>query len=73
MTEIHGKYADAKVYADIIDSASEGQIKALCDMPHVAESKIRIMPDLRSKNAEEWIIIWHMAWWILGELCIRKK
>lgn len=48
MTEIHGKYADAKVYADIIDSASEGQIKALCDMPHVAESKIRIMPDVHA-------------------------
>lgn len=48
MTEIHGKYADARVYADIIDSASEGQIKALCDMPHVVGSKICIMPDVHA-------------------------
>lgn len=48
MTEIHGKYADARVYADIIDSASEGQIKALCDMSHVVGSKICIMPDVHA-------------------------
>lgn len=55
MTEIHGKYADARVYADIIDSASEGQIKALCDMPHVVGSKICIMPDVHAgKGCNSW-------------------
>ena len=48
MTEITGKYASAKVFAGELDKNAEGQIKAMCDQPFAAGSKIRIMPDVHA-------------------------
>ena len=46
MITISGTYATAKIYTDVLEPSAEGQIKALCDQPFVAGSKIRIMPDV---------------------------
>lgn len=48
MIEIHGAYATAQVFTDEIEPSAEGQIKALCDQPFAAGSKIRIMPDVHA-------------------------
>ncbi len=48
MIEINGKYASAKVFTDNLESSAEGQIKAMCDQPFSAGSKIRIMPDVHA-------------------------
>lgn len=48
MIVIKGKYACASVYADSIDSAAEGQIKALCGLKYSDGCKIRIMPDVHA-------------------------
>ena len=48
MIEIQGKYNTAKVYADVLESSAEGQIRALCDQPLVQGSRIRIMPDVHA-------------------------
>ena len=48
MITIPGTYATAKVYTDVIEPSAEGQIRALCDQPFAAGSKIRIMPDVHT-------------------------
>jgi RNA-splicing ligase RtcB len=48
MIEITGKYATAIVYTSILDEMSEQQILTLCDQPFVADSKIRLMPDVHA-------------------------
>ena len=48
MIEIIGAYANAIVYTDEIEDSAAGQIKALCDQPFAAGSKIRIMPDVHT-------------------------
>ena len=48
MITIPGTYATAKIYTDVIEPSAEGQIKALCDQPFAAGSKIRIMPDVHT-------------------------
>lgn len=48
MIEIKGVYTDAKVYTGELEVSAEGQIKALCDQPFAAGSKIRIMPDVHA-------------------------
>lgn len=48
MIEINGKYASAKIYTDNLEPSAEGQIKAMCDQPFTAGSKIRIMPDVHA-------------------------
>ena len=48
MIELTGAYATAKVYTDFIEPSAEGQIRALCDQPFGAGSKIRIMPDVHT-------------------------
>lgn len=45
MFVIGGKYAQAKVFTDSLESGAIGQLTALCNQPFVADSKIRIMPD----------------------------
>lgn len=46
MIKINGKYTNAVIYTDTLDSGSEGLIKALCDSVIAENSKIRIMPDV---------------------------
>ena len=48
MIELTGTYAIAKIYTDVLEPSAEGQIKALCDQPFAAGSKIRIMPDVHT-------------------------
>lgn len=45
MLEIRGDCNTAKVFAAELDAAAEGQIRALCDLPYLQNSRIRIMPD----------------------------
>lgn len=46
MIKIAGDYAEAIIYTDMLDSGSEGLIKALCNSVLAEESKIRVMPDV---------------------------
>lgn len=48
MIEVTGRYNTAKVFTDKIEPSAEGLIKAFCDQPHSAGSKIRIMPDVHA-------------------------
>ncbi len=48
MLEIKGKYATAKIFAEIVDEGALAQIQTLCDQPVSAGSKIRIMPDVHA-------------------------
>lgn len=48
MIEIKGAYANAVVFADALEASAAGQIKAFCDQPVSAGSKIRIMPDVHA-------------------------
>lgn len=48
MIEIKGTYGEAKVFTNELDSSASGQIKALCEQPFIAGSKIRIMPDVHA-------------------------
>lgn len=45
MFEINGKYTNAKVFTDIVDSGAIGHIQALCNQPCMDGNKVRIMPD----------------------------
>lgn len=45
MIELNGKYNIAKIYTDIIDNDTIGQIIALCNLEVYKSSKIRIMSD----------------------------
>lgn len=46
MIKIKGNFAEAIVYSDVLDSGSEGLIKALCNSVIAENNKIRIMPDV---------------------------
>ena len=48
MIEIKGTYANAVVFADALEASAASQIKAFCDQPISAGSKIRIMPDVHA-------------------------
>jgi RNA-splicing ligase RtcB len=46
--EIKGAYNAAVAYTDRLEEKAEAQIKAMCDQPHFAGLKIRIMPDVHA-------------------------
>ena len=46
MININGKYTDAVIYTDTLDSGSDGLIRALCDSVISKGSKICVMPDV---------------------------
>lgn len=48
MIEIKGKYNNAIVYTENIESGAVTQIETLCNQEFVKSSKIRIMPDVHS-------------------------
>ena len=48
MIEIHGNYGYAKVFTDALETSAGGLIRAFCDQPFSADSKIRIMPDVHA-------------------------
>ena len=43
--DITGAHATARVFAAELESSAHGQIRALCDQPFTAGSRIRVMPD----------------------------
>lgn len=48
MIELNGKYGTAKVFADMVDSASISQIIELLNQPFAANSRVRMMPDVHA-------------------------
>lgn len=48
MQEIRGKYASAKIYADVVEQAALDQIQTLCDQPFAEGSHIAVMPDVHA-------------------------
>jgi RNA-splicing ligase RtcB len=48
MIEIAGKYNISKVFTTSLDDYSREQIERLCNQPFVAESTIRLMPDVHA-------------------------
>ena len=42
---VKGKYNEAVIYAEHVDSATIGQIIEMCNQPFIAGKRIRIMPD----------------------------
>ena len=48
MIELQGKYANAKVFTDVVDSASIGQVIALLNQPYASGSQVRMMPDIHA-------------------------
>lgn len=48
MIELNGKYSSAKVFTDVIDSASVSQIIELCSQEFTVGQRIRMMPDVHA-------------------------
>lgn len=48
MIEIKGKYNEAKIFTDVVDSASIAQVQELCNQEFTAGSRIRLMPDIHA-------------------------
>lgn len=48
MFELKGKYAEAKVFTDIVDEESISQVTTLLNQPFVEGSRIRMMPDIHA-------------------------
>lgn len=48
MIELNGKYNTAKVFTDVIDSASVSQIIEFCSQEFTVGEKIRMMPDVHA-------------------------
>lgn len=48
MIELQGKYNTAKVFTDVVDSASIAQVIELCNQEFAVGSRIRLMPDIHA-------------------------
>ena len=48
MIRIHGAHNDAVCYTDALEENAAAQIRAVCDQPAFAGSRIRIMPDVHA-------------------------
>lgn len=48
MIELRGKYGEAKVYTDVVDSESISQVINLLNQPYVEGSRVRMMPDIHA-------------------------
>ena len=48
MIEIRGKYNEAKIFTNVVDSASIAQVQELCNQEFTAGSRIRLMPDIHA-------------------------
>lgn len=48
MIEVNGKYANAKVYTDVVDDESIRQVTELLNQTYVGGSRIRMMPDIHA-------------------------
>ena len=48
MIEVKGKYNTAKIFTDVVDESSIAQVISLCNQEFVADSRIRMMPDIHA-------------------------
>ena len=48
MIEMKGKYNEAKIFTDVVDSASIAQVQELCNQEFTSGSRIRLMPDIHA-------------------------
>lgn len=48
MLSLRGKYAEAKVFTDVVDQDSISQVIGLLNQPYVEGSRIRMMPDIHA-------------------------
>lgn len=48
MIELRGKYAEAKVFTDVVDQESISQVIGLLNQPYAEGSRIRMMPDIHA-------------------------
>lgn len=48
MIELKGKYGEAKVFTDTVDSESISQVIGLLNQPYSKDSRIRMMPDVHA-------------------------
>ena len=48
MITLQGTYNTAVIYTDMLESAAEGQIRAMLEQPFCVNSRIRIMPDVHA-------------------------
>ena len=48
MIELKGKFAEAKVFTDVVDQASISQVINLLNQPYMAGSCVRMMPDIHA-------------------------
>ena len=48
MIEVQGKYNNAKIFTDVVDSTSIAQVIELCNQEFTAGSRIRMMPDIHA-------------------------
>lgn len=48
MIELEGKFGNAKVFTDVVDSGAIGQVIALLNQPYVEGSRVRLMPDIHA-------------------------
>lgn len=48
MIELRGKFGEAKVYTDVVDSESISQVISLLNQPYIEGSRVRMMPDIHA-------------------------
>ena len=48
MIELRGKYAEAKVFTDVVDQESICQVISLLNQPYAQGSRVRMMPDIHA-------------------------
>ena len=48
MIELRGKYAEAKVFTEIVDQESISQVISLLNQPYARDSRVRMMPDIHA-------------------------
>lgn len=48
MKTIKGKYNEAKIFTDVVEETALQQVKKMCDLEFLKDSKIRMMPDIHA-------------------------
>lgn len=48
MKTVHGNYADAVIFTDLVEESALEQVKTLCNQPFVKGRQIRLMPDIHA-------------------------
>ncbi|MCM1299818.1 MAG: RtcB family protein, partial [[Eubacterium] siraeum] len=48
MIELKGKYAQAKIFTDVVDEASVAQVLLLLNQEFISGSTVRLMPDIHA-------------------------